>query len=100
MIGKKVQCEMCGIGNFAQVGNDITEFAWKCVDCGTPHETIMRTRIIGDRRYRDREWLKEMYENYTMSQVADMCDITPMTVFSWLKKHNIETRPRGPRLKD
>lgn len=50
-----------------------------------------------DRLYQDPHWLKEHYldKKLSMAAIADMCSCTPMAILNWLKKHGIETRPRG-----
>ena len=50
-----------------------------------------------DRMYQDPHWLREQYleRGLSMATIADMCSVTPMAILNWLKKHNIETRPRG-----
>jgi len=49
--------------------------------------------------YRDFDWLHYAYveKDMTMQEIADLFGKTPMTIYAWLKKHGIETRPRGRR---
>ncbi len=49
--------------------------------------------------YRNAEWLQEHYvdKGLTMQELADMFNVTPMTIYGWLQKHGIETRGRGRR---
>ena len=55
-----------------------------------------------DRLYQDPHWLKEQYidKGLSMAAIADMCSVTPMAILNWLKKHGIETRPRGYQPQD
>jgi len=62
----------------------------------------IKATLQGDpavRKYRGREWLANKYsvENNTMQQIADMCDVSPMTINLWLNRHGIPTRRRGQR---
>jgi len=52
--------------------------------------------------YRDPHWLREAYETkgYSMAKIADICSVTPMAIQNWLRRHNIQTRPRGYQTKD
>lgn len=45
----------------------------------------------------DREWLYQKYitENLDCPQIGKLVDRDPKTVWYWLKKHGIPTRPRG-----
>jgi len=47
--------------------------------------------------YRNRDWLYEEYavKCRTMQDIADQFNITPMSIHQWLKKLEIDTRPRG-----
>jgi len=47
--------------------------------------------------YRDFEWLRTEYvdKGRSMQSIADQFGLTPMSIFKWLKKHGIETRPPG-----
>ena len=51
--------------------------------------------------YKDKGWLEEMYiaEGKTMSEIANMCHVTAMTINIWLRAHGIDTRSRGARKK-
>ena len=50
--------------------------------------------------YKNADWLRKTYhdECHTMQEIADMFNVTPMTINDWLKKHGIETRGRGRRV--
>jgi len=45
-------------------------------------------------KYHDADWLRGKYhgEKLTMYEIADMCDVTPTTISSWMDKHNIPVR--------
>ena len=47
--------------------------------------------------YQDRNWLLTQYadKGRTMADLAQQFDVTPMTIYAWLKKHSIPTRKRG-----
>tara|TARA_R110000744_G_scaffold86622_2_gene169359 strand:+ start:45 stop:353 length:309 start_codon:yes stop_codon:yes gene_type:complete len=47
--------------------------------------------------YQDRDWLLTQYadECRTMADIAQQFNVTPMTIFAWLRKHSIPTRSRG-----
>ena len=51
----------------------------------------------GEKMYRDEAWLTENYigEGLSMSSIAGRCGVTPMTIWIWLEKFNIEKRTRG-----
>ena len=53
-----------------------------------------------DGSYKNADWLRKTYhdEGHTMQEIADMFNVTPMTINDWLKKHGIETRGRGRRV--
>ena len=47
--------------------------------------------------YQDRDWLLNEYSDKgrTMAGIAQQFDVTPMTIYAWLRKHSIPTRNRG-----
>tara|TARA_Y100000004_G_scaffold167315_1_gene199789 strand:- start:297 stop:605 length:309 start_codon:yes stop_codon:yes gene_type:complete len=47
--------------------------------------------------YQDRDWLLAEYSDNdrTMADIAQQFDVTPMTIYAWLRKHSIPTRGRG-----
>ena len=53
----------------------------------------------GDTLYLDITYglvLKEYADNArTMAGIAQQFDVTPMTIYAWLRKHSIPTRSRG-----
>ena len=51
----------------------------------------------GQKMYREKAWLTKKYikEGLSMSSIAAMCSGTPMTIWIWLDKFNIEKRSRG-----
>jgi hypothetical protein len=50
-----------------------------------------------DPLYQDRDWLLAEYSDNdrTMADIAQQFDVTPMTIYAWLRKHSIPTRSRG-----
>ena len=58
------------------------------------------TQIVkSEQQYRDRDWLAEQYtvKNMSMQEIADICDVSAMTINLWLNKYDIPTRSRGRR---
>lgn len=49
--------------------------------------------------YRDKEWLIDQYTKAgrSMASIANQFGVSPMTIQTWLRKHDIETRNRGRR---
>jgi len=49
-------------------------------------------RISG--KHTDREWLAEQYhgKKRTLADIADECDVGPVTVMNWMERHNIPRR--------
>jgi len=45
-------------------------------------------------KYHNADWLREKYhrDKLTMYEIADMCDVTPTTISSWMDKLNIPVR--------
>ena len=71
-----------------------------CFSCG--EKIVARLRIDpieSQRLYRDYVWLHTEYvqNERSMADIAQQCGVSPMTIFGWLSKHGIETRPRGGR---
>jgi phage antirepressor YoqD-like protein len=50
--------------------------------------------------YKDRDWLYQKYVNESLSsiQIAKMVNVSQQTIWTWLKKFNIQTRNVGIRL--
>jgi|TARA_R100001198_G_scaffold97030_1_gene91281 hypothetical protein len=58
------------------------------------------TQIVkSEQQYRDRDWLAEQYtvKDMSMQEIADICDVSAMTINLWLNKYDIPTRSRGRR---
>lgn len=51
----------------------------------------------GDYSHRDKETLRRLYhdEGLTAEQAAEKCGCSKWTIYRWLKRHDIETRPSG-----
>lgn len=45
-------------------------------------------------KYQDEEWLREQYlkRHKSMKEIAKECDVSPSTIYKWLRRGNIETR--------
>lgn len=52
---------------------------------------------MGDKKYRDKSWLREQYvENRRSSvDIAEECGVSSNTIRNWLDKHDITTRNRS-----
>lgn len=52
---------------------------------------------MSQRRYREKEFLEREYINKAKSikQLADQCNASTSTIYTWLQKHNIRTRSRN-----
>lgn len=48
----------------------------------------------GNKKYRQRDWLECKYHKEGLStyDIGDICDVDSSTIYSWLKRHGIETR--------
>lgn len=49
--------------------------------------------MTDDYRYRDEDWLREQYveNDYTITEIADMCDCNSSTISNWLGRFDIDT---------
>lgn len=56
-------------------------------------------KINLEKNYKNRDWLVKAYidESRTMQDIADEYDVSPMTIYTWLKRFDIPTRSRGRR---
>jgi len=52
-------------------------------------------RISG--KHTDREWLAEQYhgKGRTLRSISEECDVDPVTIMNWMKRHNIPRRNYG-----
>lgn len=68
-------------------------------DCGEYQMVLRPVPFVSGKKYRDKEWLVEQYINkqMTMQEIGDMFAVSPMTIYTWLNKHDIPTRGRGRR---
>tara|TARA_R100000152_G_C6674070_1_gene109645 strand:- start:368 stop:703 length:336 start_codon:yes stop_codon:yes gene_type:complete len=78
------------------IGSD--EISW--VDPDTEYEYRAKLVVVKreqDPLYKDKDWLHEKYvvEGLPCSAIGNMFGLSPMTIYKWLKKHDIPTRPRG-----
>lgn len=72
-----------------------------CNGCGSNHTIQASVSLLTDKpRYREKVWLERQYakEGRTMQSIADDFGVSPMTIYGWLKQHDIRTRGRGTRL--
>ena len=49
----------------------------------------------GESRYQDEEWLRTQYveKRRTGPDIADECEVSPVTIYNWLERYGIEVRP-------
>jgi hypothetical protein len=59
-------------------------------------------RAVRDIRYRDKQWLDEMYWGQKLSSVdiAELCNCSQSTVRDWMEKHGIERRSKSVALQN
>ena len=72
----------------------------QCANCGKRMFVTLNVRKAREETdYRDPVWLRREYvDNFrTMAEIAADFGVTPMTINSWLNKHDIPTRSRGHR---
>ena len=99
------ECENCGNKNENVASDSLivvagapVEHEVTCKSCGTT--SVLRVSLsTSNEKYRDESWLRLMYTEREMSMaaIAEMCGVSPMTIFGWLKRHEIKTRRRGQR---
>ena len=100
----KMKCNNC---NKEQIVNEmqpmvavgeIAEQMIACIKCESVFKLCLTLKSLRD-DYRDPHWLAEHYTEKGMSMltISNMCSVTPMTIQNWLRRHDIETRPRGYR---
>ena len=100
----KYECVKCGKENESDALNEVFFRAGEPtdihLDCECGWTTVLRAGLKNSStEYKDPAWLQSMYEEKSMSMatIAEMCGVSPMTIYSWLKRHGIETRRRGQR---
>ena len=51
------------------------------------------------KRYQEKDWLRREYlvNKRSMASIAKQCSVTPMTIWLWLDRFDIETRSRGQK---
>ena len=61
--------------------------------------SVKITEIPKEKLYRNHDWLYNEYinEGKTLKEIASMFNITPMSIYQWLVKLGIPSRPRGRR---
>lgn len=52
------------------------------------------------KKYKDRDWLRRKYwdEGLSTTEIAEICDVTSMTIWRWMERHNIERRDKSEAL--
>ena len=78
------------------IGSD--EISW--IDPDTEYEYRAKLVVVKreqDPLYKDKDWLYQKYvvEGLPCSAIGNMFGLCPMSIYKWLKKYNIPTRPRG-----
>jgi len=71
--------------------------------CDIEIRSIAAAKTEGDiDRLRDEAWLRERYcdEEQSMSEIADICDVSLNAVKSWLNRHGIERRTLSEQKSD
>lgn len=65
-------------------------------------ETTGRGYTPDNTDYRDEDWLSFMYHEreYTMEEIADVCDVSPSTIHRWMGKFDIQSRDDGAHMRD
>lgn len=70
-----------------------------CLDCGEPHyvKAHITHELDSKKTYRSEEWLKQEYleKGRSMASIAKQCAVSPMTIWKWLRTHDISTRTTG-----
>lgn len=100
------KCYKCGqMSNFSleatRIGavHDELTTVIECQYCETPTVISLTIQKPPSQDYKDKDWLEIEYtvNRRTMSQIGDMCGVSAMTIYQWLKRHGIETRKRGQK---
>lgn len=79
--------DMCGVAS-GTIHNWIEKF-------GIESRSRSEAHADGDvKKLHNKEWLKREYveKHKPATEIADACDVTSDTVYSWLRKHDIEVR--------
>tara|TARA_R100000231_G_scaffold45307_6_gene39138 strand:+ start:18202 stop:18513 length:312 start_codon:yes stop_codon:yes gene_type:complete len=101
MLYKCQYCEQMSnftLPNITRVIDTLTTVV-ECEHCGKGTVLALAIQKPPNQDYRDHDWLDIQYTHHlrTMSEIGEMCGVTPMTIYHWLKKHGIETRKRGQK---
>jgi hypothetical protein len=69
---------------------------WICHSCHVTWDSGDEV-APGSTQYRDAEQLRRWYidQGMTGTEIADLCNVLPSTIYHWLDRHDIETRERG-----
>mgnify|MGYP003120308310 FL=1 len=98
------KCTHCGqmsdldgtMKNITKVIDTLTTVV-ECEHCGRGTVLALTIQKPPNQDYRDKDWLQAHYtvNCRSMAEIGEMCGVTPMTIYQWLKRHGIETRKRG-----
>lgn len=82
--------------NITKVIDTLTTVA-ECENCGKGTVLALAIQKPPNQDYRDKDWLEIQYKvnGRSMAQIGEMCGVSAMTIYQWLKRHGIETRKRG-----
>ena len=82
--------------NIVKVVDTLTTVA-ECENCGETTAITISVQKPPNQDYRDKDWLEIQYtvNGRSMAQIGEMCGVTAMTIYQWLKRHGIGTRRRG-----
>ncbi len=95
-------CPECGMHSSISCSDVITD-EWTtmavCSHCEWPVIIRISVQNPPNQDYRDKDWLEMEYtcNLRTMSEISEACGVSAMTIYHWLKRHGIPTRPRGPK---
>ena len=98
------KCQYCGqmsnftLPNITRVIDTLTTVV-ECEHCEKDTVLALAIQKPPNQDYRDKDWLEIEYtvNRRTMSQIGEMCGVSAMTIYGWLKRHGIETRKRGQK---
>lgn len=101
MLYKCFKCEQMSnfsLGTVFAVHDELSTVV-ECQYCNSPTVISITIQKPPNQDYKDKDWLEIEYtvNRRTMSQIADMCGVSAMTIYQWLKRHEIETRKRGQK---
>lgn len=72
-----------------------TAFTWKKrhgIETIKEYSQKGRKQLVVDKPYANKEWLEEMYSQYSLEELGRMLNCCPSTIGKWCKKFGIKTR--------